>query len=596
MKNIITAVFVAIAVLFLAVVSLQSLTTLDGVETRSSQETPVVTPRETAEFEERVNINDLPFEDNMALYRYDDPGSVVYMYLTVRKGNSSDNTDHTWQEVNEFTKWFFVELRHVEVGKAEAILQIGDENGPIPGEIGYEDILPNATVQIRGASTSTADQKSYKIELKDDAGIWRGQSTIALNKHPYDILRVKNKLSFDLMKDIPHLVSLRTQFVRLYVKDETSDPPSEEFVDYGLFTQVEQPNKAFLRNHMLDPDGQLYKANFFEFFRYEENLQPNDSPIYDVDKFNEVLEIKGNPDHRKLVQMLEDVNDWKVPINDVFDKYFDSENYFTWLAFNILVGNVDTQTQNFYLYSPKNSDTWYFLPWDYDGAFARQEREALGHQDFNLYAHGISNYWGVVLHNRVLRFEKNRKLLDDKINELRTKYLAPQKIGGLLAIYRESTEELVFQPPDVVNLPGTITEYELQYDLMTTEVQANYKLYLESLEKPMPFFLGTPLIVGGKLAFNWGESYDFDAEDIKYHFIISKDVNFEEVIYETDLLRNIYIQIDMLDEGTYFWRVTATNESGFIQYPFDFFKDEEGVRHSGMKYLQITSAGQVLEE
>ncbi|MGD2027351.1 MAG: hypothetical protein PVI99_06000, partial [Anaerolineales bacterium] len=111
MKNIITAVFVAIAVLFLAVVSLQSLTTLDGVETRSSQETPVVTPRETAEFEERVNINDLPFEDNMALYRYDDPGSVVYMYLTVRKGNSSDNTDHTWQEVNEFTKWFFVELR-----------------------------------------------------------------------------------------------------------------------------------------------------------------------------------------------------------------------------------------------------------------------------------------------------------------------------------------------------------------------------------------------------------------------------------------------------------------------------------------------------
>lgn len=596
MKNIITAVLVAIAVLFLAVVSLQSLVTLDGVETRSSQETPVSTPREFVEFEERVNINDLPFEDNMALYRYDDPGSIVYMYLTVRKGNSSDNTDHTWQEVNDFTKWFFEELRHVEVGKAEAILQIGDENGPHPGEVGYEDILPNATVQIRGASTSRVAQKSYKIELKDDAGIWRGQSTIALNKHPFDIIRVKNKLSFDLIKDIPHMVSLRTQFVRLYVKDETSDPPSQEFVDYGLFTQVEQPNKAFLRNHMLDPDGQLYKANFFEFFRYEDQIQSVDSPTYNLDQFNTVLEVKGNPDHTKLVQMLEDVNNWTIPINEVFEKYFDADNYFTWLAFNILVGNVDTQTQNFYLYSPKNSDTWYFIPWDYDQAFARQEREAFGYQEFSLYARGISNYWGAVLHNRVLRYEKNRALLDDKINELRTEYLTPEKISGLLAIYRESTEELVFQPPDVVNLPGTITEYELQYELMTTEVQANYELYLESLEKPMPYFLGTPLIVGDKLAFNWGESYDFDAEDVNYHFEISIDWDFEEVIYETDLFRNLSTQIDMLDEGTYFWRVTATNESGYTQYPFDFFRDEEGVRHSGMKYFQITSDGQVLEE
>ena len=34
-------------------------------------------------------------------------------------------------------------------------------------------------------------------------------------------MRFRNKLSYDLLKGIPELLSLRTQFVHLYVKDET---------------------------------------------------------------------------------------------------------------------------------------------------------------------------------------------------------------------------------------------------------------------------------------------------------------------------------------------------------------------------------------
>ncbi len=98
------------------------------------------------------------------------------------------------------------------------------------------------------------------------------------------------------------------------------------------------------------------------------------------------------------------------------------------------------------------------------------------------------------------------------------------------------------------------------------------------------------------MTFNWEESYDFDAEDITYYFEISKDWDFQDIIYETELKHTLTTQIDLLDEGTYFWRVIAANESEFIQYPFDFYKDAEGTRHSGMKYLHISSDGQVLEE
>ena len=45
---------------------------------------------------------------------------------------------------------------------------------------------------------------------------------------------------------------------------------SGEYEDYGLYTQVEQINKTYLKMHGLDKNGQLYKVNFFEFQRYED--------------------------------------------------------------------------------------------------------------------------------------------------------------------------------------------------------------------------------------------------------------------------------------------------------------------------------------
>ena len=81
--------------------------------------------------------------------------------------------------------------------------------------------MPNATVQIRGQTSSRNSQKNYKIELKKNKGTWRGQRTINLNKHQTDGMRFRNKLSYDLLKGIPQLMSLRTQFVHLYVRDLT---------------------------------------------------------------------------------------------------------------------------------------------------------------------------------------------------------------------------------------------------------------------------------------------------------------------------------------------------------------------------------------
>ena len=595
MKTIFRGVLVLVAGAFVLLLSLQSLTSPAKIDEQINLATLVATPDNAVEISEPVNIDDIPFQDNMEIYQNDEPNSVVTIYVTVRKGNPSDNTDHTWQEINDFTKWFYGSFIQVVVDKAEAIVQFGDDSGPLPGEVGYGEIVPNATIQIRGASTSDAAQKSYKIELRNRAGEWRGQKTIALNKHFFDFTRVRNKLNFDLMKDIPNIVSLRTQFVHLYVKDETIEPPSETFVDYGLYTQIEQPNKKFLRNHLLDSDGQLYKTTFFEFHRYEEDIRLADDPLYDEEAFGTKLEIKGNRDHSKLIQMLDDVNNYAIPIEQVFEAYFNSDNYFTWLAFNILVGNIDTQSQNFYLYSPKNSQTWYFIPWDYDGSLNRLYEQYFNYPERPSWEIGISNYWGVVLHKRVLTNKEYRAKLDEKVNELMA-FLTPERINSMVEGYRTVTDGYLNQMPDLYYISGRGGDRDILYSLIPDEIQLNYELYKESLEMPMPFFLGTPEVFNGELIFNWEEAYDFDAQNIEYKFILSKDWEFKEIFYEESLVNLTELKIAMLEPGTYFWMVTATNEDGKTQQSFDEYRDAERNRHEGMKVLYITSGGQVLEE
>jgi spore coat protein H len=594
MIRILKIIFAVFGGLILVFASLQALSG-DVLMRRSSQ--PVATQIQpspiSVAIENLPNIDDLPLKDNPNIYRYDDPGSVVTMYLTVRKGNISDNSAYTWKEVNAFTKVFDNGIPPI-MGKDDAILQVGDESGPLPGGLGYGVTVPNATVQIRGFTTSLAAQKGYKIELLSGAGMWRGQATINLNKHPYDDTRVKNKLNFDLLKQIPNMTSLRTQFVHLYVKDETTEPWDKNFVDYGLFTQVEQPNGRFLKDHLLDPDGQFYKATFFEFLRYPDIIRTEDDPLYDPVTFSTILEIKGNNDHSKIIKMLDDLNNYSIPIEQTFAKYFDADNYFTWLAYNILVINNDTQSQNFYLYSPHNGNKWYFLPWDYDGTFLLSDRPDLGQFAYAPWTKGISNYWGSVLSNRLLRLPQYRQALDDKINEL-MEFLTPERIKNMLTVYKKAVDPYVTRMPDLQYL-GKPQDRDLEFELMPGDIQTNYNNYLESLKKPMPFFLGTPKVDNNQLFFHWDEAYDIGGEDITYDFMISTDLDFKKIVAESKLTNGNNFQMQMLKPGSYFWQVTAENTSGMTQTPFDFYVDANSVNHYGVKYFSITSDGQVLEK
>lgn len=566
----------------LGVVSVKNITT-----TQEEMDLGQAVPTAAFAKEEDVHIR-----DQNLIYTQQINDEIVTMYLTVYTGNTAENTNHTWEEINTYSAYDYEEMG-TERYQVAGLLQVGDENGPLPEEFGYGYMSPNCTVQIRGQSSSRNVQKNYKISIKENKGNWRGQTTIALNKHQGDGLRFRNKLGFDLLAGIDELLSLRTTFVHLYVRDLTISQDAG-FVDYGIYTQVEQLNKTALERHGLDKRGHLYKINVCEFYRYEDAIKLKDDPAYDPVAFEEILEIKGDDDHAKLITLLEKVNDYSISIEDILEEHFDIENMAYWMAFNILVGNIDTQSRNFYLYSPLNSERWYILAWDLDGMLKRAEHTITNRLDYSEWERGVSNYWGNVLFQRCLKSKVFRAELDNAVEDI-YQYLTQPRMQEMVTAYAELLKPYIYNGPDSTYAPLTASAYDVVTQEIVSEVETNYVLYQESFEKPMPFFIGVPQRQDRGYSVNWDASYDFGRESITYTFELSDSYLFENVIYRLEDTVIPYAEFGELPAGQYFMRVRAENESGESQYAFDYYAVSNGKIY-GTKSFWVTEDGSIVED
>ena len=517
--------------------------------------------------------------DYESVYEQDRPISIKYLYLTVPKANNiakgkivrlQDLLDYRWQE-------------NAKSLKLEVVFQEGSADGPELGYMGYGRNKINASMAVRGRSSTSRKQKSFKIDLYESAGLWNNHSVVNLNKHPKDLTRVRNKLCFDYFTLIPNFTSLRTQFVNLYVKDLSSG--NQDFVDYGLYTQIEHPNKSFLKNHGLDPSGHLYKAEYFEFYRYKDRLKLADDPEYNEKEFEQILEVKGSKDHRKLLRMLDDLNDYSLNINQIVEEHFNRDNLLTWVAVNILMGNIDTSSNNFFLYSPLNSETWYFLPWDYDVSFGIHQQLGSRHEEHPDWKYGLSNYWGMVMFNRFFRDHDNLTALNDKIEEL-SNIINREQTKEFLDTYHDIAKEHVSKVPDLSELPSPIEYYEAEYQRILDEPEKNRKNYYQSLEKPMPFFLGETILADDKITFTWSPSFDMQADDLAYDFEISTDLDFATILIREEGIPGTEFTTDKMTEGIYYWRVKAHDTKGNSQIAFDVFTDNEDWRF-GIKRLMV---------
>ena len=543
----------------------------------------ILSPEETYG---KTDMSDVLVSDTDDLYAEPDD-SVAVVYLAVGLGNEADGTDHTWAEINATP----LEEQGAQPYQCEAVFQLGDENAPTEGSFGYGSLTANTVVRLQGANASKRQQKSYRVSIKDGKGSLDGMKSFVLSKSFADPLRITNKLCYELMEDIPSLLSTRTRLVHLYVKDTTSGPDTL-YVDYGLYTMVEPINRTYLKNRHLDDDGALYKANDFDFARHEDVITLATSPQFREDAFESLLESKGSDDHSKLLAMLKAVNDPGVPIQEVIDAYFDRGNLFHWLAFNILTGNKDTSTENYYLYSPTGSEKFYFISWDNDGAFRGDYEELRAPGQSAAWDTGIFSFYDNVLFARILEDDACISSLSAAVDTLYETYLTEPIVSSAVSRLTALAEEHVYSLPDKTFARVTQIQYDTLAAGIHEQIARNYYAYYDSLELPAPFHIREPeKQADGSLRLSWADAARGKA--VTYHVTLDDSWDFAAPLLSKSGLSATEWVVDQLPAGQYFLSVTAQTADGKSQIAYETYSTEVKTTVYGVLCFYVLPDGSV---
>ena len=433
---------------------------------------------------------------------------------------------------------------------------------------GYPDdgLATNAEIRQRGGYSRLGPQKSFRIKLDKDLPLWRGERRIQLNKSFYDLTRIRNKITFDLMAGVPNLPSMRTQFVKLEIEDLGVSK------NYGLYTQLEYFGKEYLERRGWDKDSRIYKTEYF-FFQESPDyaLDAAGEPV-DIDAFEKLIEIKRGDTHNDLIRFIDDVNNSDLDFQtDIFDKYLNQDNYLSWFALNILTDNADTVGKNHYYYNPINTEKFYLVPWDYDlGWEASIQADDVSTSDRPRWWYSHAYAWPNKLHRRFLQTPGNLALLKSAVIEFKQKHLTVEKI----AAKRDAYYDVIFptisssEDWDLIFIfgsdPEKVAEFNLIFERLSSSVERNFSRFLERENDPMPFRTLEPSIGLDTILFNWQESESLTGQTITYDLELSTTKEFTAgTIVETvtDISDTNYLLDWTHPIGTYYFKVTARDSA-----------------------------------
>jgi spore coat protein CotH len=455
----------------------------------------------------------------------------------------------------------------------------------------------DATFRQRGGHTRFNPMKSFRVKLEKDSNgkkvYWQGERKIQLLKSFDDLTRVRHKLSYDLFSEVDHLPSMRSQFVRLKVEDKGSfnfarnpsySPRSSyQETDMGLYLQVEYFGKEYLARRNWKKGSAIYKANNFSF-NWDSNTQAalavdDKGKPYDEKEFEKLLEIKNGKDHRELINFMDAIHDYSNDFNtDVLGKYLDRDNYITWLAVNILTANNDTVAHNYYLYNPKGTSKFYFVPWDYDFAYNGPDIAYSTSGRINMpakppYWYTHASRWGNDLHGRFLEDSGNLEALKQRVVALKQSIFTKSNVKAKLASYESAIAYYVTSDVDdrwdiyyQSSESARVEAYNNELDALANNVEKNYSNFLKYFNSPMQFYMDAPRVSRGEFYMTWGDSVSLQGNTVSYDVIISETPQFDSsnIVEKITGITGHKLQMSWAhsSSGQYFVKVIARDSQG----------------------------------
>jgi hypothetical protein len=264
------------------------------------------------------------------------------------------------------------------------------------GDVGADDLVFETKefgVRTSGNLTNGTPKSSYKIGFDNDDERMFDMRSLNLKSMWNDVSQLRESLAWSLFAQAG-VRSSRHTYARLCINDRF----------YGLYSVVEQVDKAFLRDHFKSSnnDGNLYKAYWADIGPATLEHRGNTGSAYftasNMDDRSYQLKTNDKDDDDPALQTYDDLAALVGAINGVglpggdekfntpaykasIESIFNVKQFLRWASVNSLIGAWDNYWKtpaNYYLYDSgtkgagdefmaKPYFTW--LPWDYDNSF-----------------------------------------------------------------------------------------------------------------------------------------------------------------------------------------------------------------------------------
>ncbi|MBN1340485.1 MAG: CotH kinase family protein [Bacteroidales bacterium] len=429
-------------------------------------------------------------------------------------------------------------------GDFENMYENYDEEIFIPVLITYEGTTwQDVRLRLRGDSSKEYPKKSLKAVFDGEPFV-QGETELNFNADYKDISYMRSLLSSRVFNEAG-IPCAAIEHVLLYLNGSF----------FGIYLLTQDVDIQFLLMHGFTGNGNLYKAaldgaclSIYDNIYYHWEKKQDDTPFRD-----------------DLAELIHNLN--FTENDDFFDfvyNTFDYDRLLTLLAMNMLLANGSTYYHNYFLYhETENPGKWFMFPWDLDLTFSAYTKWYPFHSS--------SGYWTPdnPLHERSLIDDQVFADIKTRISDLAGTVFNPERLFPVT----DSLHDLLlpYILLDTTDKVEDIAMWEEYIDANRDFITGRYSHLIYQVNHcPRNFTLDktegyhTP---EESVQFSWEASVDPNGLPVTYNLYISMDQSFEDstTLVVTGLTANQYTSGPLENEGRYFWKVEATNNSFNIE-------------------------------
>ncbi len=454
---------------------------------------------------------------------------VASVLLLISCGNAPSEKDVTAPKT---VKEYFIECDQEAFAD---IHQNYKENRYIPIKITYNGETRSAKMRIRGDTSREDPKKSLKIKF-DSLLIDNIPEILNFNAEYADKTYIRQFLSSQLMKESGQ-ICFNSEHAKIIINGKF----------YGLFLQVENMGKNFLKRNNLSTKGNLYKGT-------------KDGACLSIfDEFDVKWEKKTNKnsDHNDLTQLIEDLN--TVPdseFHSYIQKTFEYDKLINMLALNMFLSNSSTYYHNYYMYHDLyETGKWQMIPWDMD--------KTLSYYNWMPYTyHRTSSEWESdnPLVERSILCKPMFADIEKRIDELHKSHLNDEFLSPRIDSLTQILSEIV--PLDSLDKLGSKEDW-IKRANSEKKYFNNHYTHLKNQFNKQPHSFNVfrfNQVQTNKVTFKWNKSIHPEGKKISYiltygsHFLLTDS---SKTNYITNITDTFFTLKENLPDGDYYWKVTA---------------------------------------